>query len=551
MHTLFKGTTISRAHHRILIKKHRYFHLSSDAYTNLIELYTRDRTWKSGRALHAHLIINGLARLTHFASKLIALYSQLGRLSDARKLFDKIPETNIRRWIVLIGAYARRGFYQEAMGVFCEMQREGLKPNKFVLPSVLKACGHLSDQQTGEKIHTLVLKCEFESDTFVNSALIDMYSKCGQVGKAERVFNGMFEKDLVALNTMISGYAQHGCVKEAWSLVQEMKLMGVKRNVVTWNTLIAGFAQAGDESMISELFQLMRVDGVEPDTVSWTSVISGFVQNFRNSKAFETFKHMLDLGLHPSSAAISSLLPACATKADLRRGKEIHGYAVMIGVEEDIFVRSALIDMYAKCGLIYEARTLFHKMSERNTVTWNSMIFGYANHGYCNEAIELFNEMVEKENKKPDHLTFTAALNACSHVGMIELGQSLFRAMQEKYGIKPRLEHYACMVDLLGRAGEISEAYDLIKTMPIEPDLYVWGALLGACRQHGNIDLAEIAVEHLRELEPGSAGSSLLLSSLYADAGSWRNAAGVKKLIKRRKLRKITGRSWIDSIEAN
>ncbi|KAH7838341.1 hypothetical protein Vadar_025170 [Vaccinium darrowii] len=546
MHSLLGRITPLKAHQLILIS-HRSFQTSTEIYTNRIELYTRDRALQSGRVLHAHLIINGLARLTHFASNLIAFYTECKQLSDARKLFDKIPQSNVGRWIVVIGAFARRGFHHEAMGVFCDMQRGGVRPSKFVLPSILKACGHLSDGQTGEKIHTVILRHNFDSDAFVNSALVDMYSKCGQIEKARRVFDWMVEKDVVASNAMVSGYVQHGFVKEALCLVEEMQVIGVKPNVVTWNSLIAGFSQAGDDSMVSEMFRLMHISGLEPDVVTYTSVISGLVQNFRNDEAFNKFKQMVKLGLYPSSATISSLLPACANTANFKRGKEIHGYAVVSGVDEDIFVRSALIDMYAKCGSIYEARTLFHTMSERNTVTWNSMIFGYANHGYCNEAIELFNKMVEEEEKL-DHLTFTASLTACSHGGMVELGQNLFDLMQRKFGIKPRLEHYACMVDLLGRAGKIVEAYDLVKMMPAEPDLFVWGALLGACRQHGNVDLAEIAAKHLRELEPDSPGSSLLLSNLYVDAGRWGNVERVKKLMKKGKLTKYPGCSWIEAL---
>ena len=431
--------------------------------------------------------------------------------------------------------------------MFREMQGQGLRPNKFVIPSILKACGHVLDRKSGEKVHGVVLKCSFESDAFVNSALIDMYSKCGQVEKASRVYDGMVETDLVALNAIVSGYAQHGFAKEALDLVKKMQALGVKPNVVTWNSLIAGFSQKGDQVMVSELFSLMYSNGVEPDVVSWTSVISGFVQNFRNDEAFAMFRKLLDHGFYPTSATISSLLPACATAANVKCGKEIHGYALVFGVENDIFVRSALVDMYSKCGFIAEARILFYLMSEKNTVTWNSMIFGCANHGHCNEAIELFNQMEKEDGKKPDHLTFTAVLTACSHAGMVESGERLFHLMQEKYRIMPRLEHYACMVDLLGRAGKLAEAYDMIKGMPIEPDLFVWGALLGACRNHGNVDLAEVAAEHLSELEPDSVGNNLLLSSLYADAGSWGNVVRLKRIMKKRKLRKFPGCSWIEA----
>ncbi|XP_059430617.1 pentatricopeptide repeat-containing protein At5g59600-like [Corylus avellana] len=540
-------STFLRPHNKTTIF-HRTFQTSPGAYDELMDMYAGGRALHSGKKLHAHFIITGLARLTRFAAKLIAFYSGCGEPSYARKLFDQIPVTNSRRWIVLMGAYAQYGFYEEALGLFREMQEHGLRPNEFVIPSTLKACGRVSDRETGEKIHGVVLKCSFESDAFVRSALIDMYSKCGLIEKARRVYDAMVEKDLVALNAMVSGYAQHGFAKEALDLVKKMQALGVKPNVVTWNTLIAGFSQKCDEVMVSELFNLMRSNGVEPDVVSWTSVISGFVQNFRNEEAFATFRKLLDHGFYPKSATISSLLPACATAANVRRGKEIHGYALVIGVGDDIFVRSALVDMYSKCGFIAEARNLFHRMSKRNIVTWNSMIFGYANHGYCNEAIELFNQMEKEEGKKLDHLTFTAVLTACSHAGMVELGQSLFHLMQEKYGIVPRLEHYACMVDLLGRAGKLAEAYDLIMKMPAEPDLFVWGALLGACRNYGNVDLAKVAAKHLSELEPDNAGNNLLLSNLYADAGSWGNVARLKTTMKKRKLRKFPGCSWVEAI---
>ncbi|KAJ7947616.1 Pentatricopeptide repeat-containing protein [Quillaja saponaria] len=526
----------------------RSFQSQPDVYANAIDNYAHDRALHLGKKLHAQLIINGLARLTIIASKLIAFYTECGKLSHARKLFDKIPVTNIRRWIALIGTYARCGLYQEALGVFWDMQRECLKPNKFVIPSVLKACGHILDWKTGEKIHGISVKCSFEVDAFVNASLIDMYSKCGHVEKARKVFDEMVVKDLVALNAVVAGYAQHELAEEALVLVESMQSLGVQPNIVTWNTLIAGFSQKGDEVMVSDLFRLMLADGVEPDVVSWTSIISGLVQNFRNEEAFDTFKQMLSHGFCPTTATISTLLPACATAAKVKHGRELHGHALVIGVEEDIYVRSALVDMYAKCGFISEARTIFCKMPQKNMVTWNSMIFGYANHGYCNEAIELFNQMEKEDENKIDHLTFTGALTACCHAGTIELGQSMFKIMQEKYKIAPRLEHYACMVDLLGRAGKLYEAYDTIKSMPIEPDLFVWGALLAASRNHGHVDFAEIASKHLLELEPESAGNRLLLSSLYADAGKWEQVVRLKKMMKRKRLRKLPGCSWIETV---
>ncbi|KAL0417896.1 UNVERIFIED_CONTAM: Pentatricopeptide repeat-containing protein [Sesamum radiatum] len=519
---------------------------TSSNYIELIDACIKGGVLKSGRALHAHLIINGLAGSLQFVSKLIAFYTRCKELAAARKVFDLIPKSKIRGWAAVIGSYARNGYYEEAMGAFEEMQKVGFNHDRIVLPSVLKACAQLSDWKTGEKIHAVVLKNEFEADAFVMCALIDMYSKCGMVEKAKRVFDVMVDKDLVALNAMVSGYVQNDSVQEALNLVEEMKFVGVKPDIVTWNTLISGFSQANDEVMVSKIFQTMETDGVKPDAISWTSVISGLVQNFRSTRAYSAFGQMLKAGFSPTASTISSLLPACATIADLRRGKEIHGYSVVMGFAKDVYVRSALIDMYAKCGLISEAMSLFHGMSERNTVTWNSMIFGYANHGYCHEAIQLFSQMVREEERKLDHLTFTAALTACTQAGMVDLGESLFQLMQQKYKIVPRTEHYACMVDLLGRAGKLDEAYDLIQRMPVDPDSFVWGALLGACRQHDRADLAEVAAEQLAKLEPKSSGSSTLLLNLYADSGRWGNAVKLKKMMKERKLRSFPSRSWIE-----
>ncbi|CAI0539884.1 unnamed protein product [Linum tenue] len=523
------------------------FHLSPDIYTKLIETHAHRRSLLRGKLLHAHLITNGLARRTHFAAKLVSFYTECKRLSSARQVFDKIPHSDIRRWIVIVGAYSRCGFYQEALDVFFEMRKEGLLPNQFVIPSALKACGHVFDVHTGKILHSLSLKRCFVSDSFVVSALIDMYSKCGEVDNATKVFDTISEKDSVALNALVSGYAHHGLAEEAFSLVKRMQLVGLKPNIITWNTLIAGFAQKGNEVMASELLQLMADNGIEPDVVSWTTVISGLVQNFRNDAAFSTFRRMLSHGFSPSPATISSLLPACASVANARHGRELHGHAVVIGVDDDIYVRSALIDMYAKSGFLHQARLLFYKMSEKNTATWNSMIFAYANNGCSHEAIQLFTRLEKTEgNTKLDHLTFTAVLTACSHAGMVELGQSLFLLMKQKYNIGPRLEHYACMVDLLGTAGKLEEAYRLIETMPMKPDLFVWGALLGACRKHGNVQLADVAAKQLVELEPRNPGNEILMSSLHAEAGSWGAVARFKKRLNN-KTRRFSGCSWIET----
>ncbi|KAL6511987.1 hypothetical protein OROGR_021584 [Orobanche gracilis] len=524
---------------------------SSPLHAELINSYTRSRALRPGKSLHAHLIINGQARSAHLISKLIAFYAGCKLLGVARKVFEEIPKSSIRGWVAYIGSCARNSYYTEAMGAFDEMQKEGFKHDRIVVPSVLKACGHLRDRKTGEKLHAIVLKCEFETDAFVACALIDMYSKCGMLERAKKVFDVMPEIDLVSLSTMVSGYVHNGSVKEAWDLVEKMKLLGVEPDIVTWNSLISGFSQANDQMMVSKIFEIMEADGVKTDVVSFTSVISGLVQNLQMGKAYSAFQQLVKARLVPTASTISTLLPASSSTANLRSGKEIHGHSIVLGLNDDIYVKSSLIDMYAKCGSIPEAMSIFGEMTERSTVAWNSMIFGYANHGYCNEAITLFNQMMMEDRNKIDHLSFTAVLTACAHSGMVRLGESLFHIMWEKYGIMPRVEHYACMVDLLGRAGMVGEAYGVIKRMPIWPDSFVWGALLGACKQHGCVDLAEMAAQKLAELEPGSSGSGLVLLSMYSDSSRWGDVIRMKEMMKKkkRKVRSFASRSWIEVVD--
>ncbi|GJN31026.1 hypothetical protein PR202_gb19380 [Eleusine coracana subsp. coracana] len=459
-------------------------------------------------------------------------------------------------WMKQLTSASRQGHYGRALHLFFAHLRlhpcdhGTVDPHPAAIPTALRSCARLGDAASGRIIHALVVtRPALASDAVIATALLDMYAKCGLVSSARRVFDEMPRTDdLVAWNALIAGYARHGLPERALALAVKMRGQGLRPDMVTWNAVVSGFALAGDDQMAGDLVSAMREDGFQPDVVTWTSLVSGSVLNFQYDRARMLFRGMVSTGtgVRPSSATIASILPAFANVADIRRGKEVHGYAVVANVEQDLTVSSALVDMYAKCGLVLEARQLFEKMVKRSTVTWNAMIFGLANSGHCQEAISLFNRMLS-EGATLDHLTFTAVLTACSYGGMVELGKGLYRAMREEHGIEPRLEHYACMVHLLGRAGRLDEAYDFISAMPLEPDCFVWGALLGACRSHGNVELAELAASRLLAVEPANASSCLLFSGTLAGVGRQDDVLKVKKLVKRRRMKKLDGCSWLEA----
>ncbi|XP_006649833.2 pentatricopeptide repeat-containing protein At5g59600-like [Oryza brachyantha] len=463
---------------------------------------------------------------------------------------------NTSSWMWQLTSYSRRGRHGDAVHLFFTGLRiqagihGRVDPWPGAVPTALRACAHLADVAAGRLIHALVLtRPALASDAVAATALLDMYSKCGLVASARKVFDEMPpRRDLVVWNALLACYARHGLPEHALALAVKMRGLGLCPDLVSWNIVVSGFALAGDDLMAGGMVGAMQEDGFQPDVVTWTSRVSGSVLNFQYGRARELFRAMMaaDAHVHPSSATISTILPAFANVADMKHGKEVHGYSVVAGVEQELTVSSALVDMYAKCGLVLDARRLFEKMPQRSTVTWNSMIFGLANSGHCQEAIGLFDRM-PRNGAKPDHLTFTAVLTACSYGGMVELGKGLYRAMQEEYGVRPRLEHYACMVHLLGRAGRLDEAYDFIEAMPLDPDRFVWGALLGACRSHGNVELAELAASRLLAVEPDNAASYLLLSSALANAGKQDDAFMIKKLVKRRRLKKLDSCSWVET----
>ncbi|XP_058105833.1 pentatricopeptide repeat-containing protein At2g29760, chloroplastic-like [Magnolia sinica] len=464
---------------------------------------------KQGEQIHTHVVKNGtaFAHDVFIQNALLYMYSCFGLLGIARKVFDGMSQRTLVSWNSMIAGYSKfDGLGYDALLVFVDMLREGVVPDGFSFTVSCKACGSVLAVEEGIQIHSHVVKLGFESDVLVRNGLIDMYVKFDLVDDALRVFDRMPE-----------------------------------RNLVSWNALIGGLMRLGQLDMAEALFREMDVR----DVVSWNSMISGYVQNGQCDEALALFQQMQLEGINPNAVTVVSALSACSNAGALSLGKWVHLYSEKNCFISNEFVNSSLVVMYARCGDIENAWQVFERMPKKDIVSWDVMIEGLAMHGQGKEALELFVKM-RRAGVKPDEITLIGMLNACSHAGLVDEGLMYFRRMSHEFGIEPNLEHYACVVDLLGRVGRVNEALEIIKRMPIAPDGVVWGALLSACRTHNNAPLAESVVKHIIEMDPMNSGSYILLSNIYAARCQWEDVANVRSVMKHKGIEKEPGCSLIE-----
>lgn len=546
-----------------------------------------------GKETHAYALRNGFFHEgKRFAyNAVIAMYAKLGRISDSVSIFDRFDDRDVVTWNTMISSLVQNYRFIEALAALYQMVRAGVKPDGVTLSSALPACSHSEMLHIGKEIHAYALKNDNLCDnSFVASALVDLYCNFGQVDKGRLVFDRVPECRLGLWNAMISGYAQNGVDEDALKLFVEMLVdtdlspnettmasvlpscvrseafarkedmhgyvvkRGMEKNKFVQNALMDMYSRVGKMEVAQRIFDEM----LSRDIVSWNTVITGYVISGRFSEAFCLVSEMQrseegdedDGGCKyykPNNITLMTVLPACGSLAALAKGKEIHGYAIRNLLDSDVAVGSALVDMYAKCGSLVLSRAVFDRLRRRNIVTWNVLIMAYGMHGHGEEALKLFDEMLVRGEAKPSDVTFIAALASCSHAGMVGRGLELFHEMEEKHGVERTPDHYACVVDLLGRAGQLDEAYRLITEMGTGPhQAGAWSSLLGACRIHRNVRLGSIAANHLFELEPDEASHYVLLSNIYSAVGLWKEAMEVRNKMKLMGVRKEPGCSWIE-----
>jgi pentatricopeptide repeat protein len=390
----------------------------------------------------------------------------------------------------------------------------------------------------GASLHARALKSGFAAaDLFVRTALVEAYAKAGRADLARAAFDEAPQRDVFLCNVMLASYVARGEVAEARIVFDGMR----ERDLVSWNTMIHGYAVRGEVTMAREIF-----DGTtERDAFSWSLMMTAYSKGRQSKEALDLWREMCTARVVPDCITMASVLSACGGMVALAVGREVHQFVESNGVEVDVKLGTALIDMYAKCGDIENSLSVFHLMVEKDVLTWSTMIIGLANHGLGHDALSLFSEMTS-EGLKPNEITFIGVLIACTHLGLVSDGKKYFSSMTEVHGVTPRVEHYGCMVDLLGRSGHVQEARQLIRDMPFEPDAVIWRVLLGACRIHKNVEVAEEAMSKLRVLDPHADGHYILLSNIYAQANSWEGVAEMRKTLRRENIQRIPGRSSIE-----
>ncbi|KAL5982713.1 hypothetical protein ACLOJK_016789 [Asimina triloba] len=493
--------------HSLLIKT--ALNLNVFLSNRLIDMYARCSDCIKP-AVHAFRDIP--AKNPHSYNTLISSYCKSGLFDEARRLFDEMPERNIVSYNTMISGLTHHGRHQEAIAFFREIHWQSDLPviDKFTLVNVANACACLAAAELLRQVHAVVIVIGLELNLIMYNALVDAYGKCRDADASRRLFDLMPMKDVVSWTSMVVAYAREGRLEEACFI-----------------------------------FDLMPVR----NSVSWTALIAGHVQNGCGEKALEIFEQMQEAGIPPTAFTFVSVLNACTNLALIERGKQIHGRILrsLMGVELfNVFVYNALIDMYAKCGDMNSAVTLFERMQERDIVTWNSIVTGFAQNGCPKQSLSAFERMVDA-GIRPNHVTFLGALAACSHTGLVSEGRTILDSMEKNFNVCPRPEHYAILIDALGRNNQLEEAMQLMRSAPCgSNNIGMWGSLLGACHIHGNLDLARMAAESLFDLDPENAARYVMLSNIYAAAGRWNDARAVRGVMKEKRLQKDPGYSWIE-----
>lgn len=546
----------------------------------ILRVCTKNGLSDQGGQAHCFLLKSGSGLDLITCNYLIDMYCKCREPSVAHKVFDSMPERNVVSWTALMSGHVFNSDLMGSLSLLTEMGRQGVYPNEFTFSTNLKACGLLNALEKGLQIHGFCLKIGFEMMVEVGNSLVDMYSKCGRINEAEKVFRWMMDKSLISWNAMIAGYVHAGYGSRALATFRMMQYrkIKVKPDEFTLTSLLkacssigmiqggkqihgflvrTGFPCSSSATITGSLVDLYvkcgnlfgarkAFDQIKEKTmISWSSLILGYAQEGDFVEAMGLFRRLRVLNSQTENFVLSSLIGVFADFALLRQGKQMQALAIKLPSGSEISVSNSVVDMYLKCGLVDEAEKCFSKMQSRDVISWTVMITGYGKHGLGKKAVSIFNNML-RHNIEPDDVCYLAVLSACSHSGLIKEGEELFSKLLETRGIKPRVEHYACLVDLLGRAGRLKEAKHLIDTMPVKANVGIWQTLLSGCRVHGDIKLGEKVCKILIRMDGKNPANYVMMSNLYGQAGYWHEHGKARERGRMKGLKKEAGMSWVE-----
>ncbi|GKU96242.1 hypothetical protein SLEP1_g9497 [Rubroshorea leprosula] len=562
----------------ILSRLHREGHeLNEFVFTSILKVLVSMGWAEFGWTIHGCIYKLGLDSNAFVGTALIDAYSVCGSTDSAREIFDGIACKDMVTWTGMVACYSENNCFEEAMELFSRMRMAGFEPNNFTFSGVLKACLGLEAFDVAKGVHGCALKTNYEQDIYVGVGLLELYTEYGDIGDVKKIFEEMPKKDVIAWSFMISRFAQNDQSEEALKLFSKMRQAFVAPNQFTFASALQACATTGDVELGKQIHGLVLKVGLDSDIfvsnalmgvyakcgrikdaaklfedyqhkneVTWNTMIVGYIHFGDIEKALNLFFKMLENCIEATEVTYSSVLHAAAGLATLELGIQIHSLTVKNSYEENTVVGNALIDMYAKCGRIKDARLVFDMMNERDGVSWNAMISGYSMHGLGVEALKIF-QMMQERGCKPTTVTFVGVLSACGNSGLLDQGQAYFQSMVQDYGIEPCLEHYCCMVWLLGRLGHLDKAVKLIEDIPCKPSVMLWRALLGACVIHKNVELGRISAQRILEMEPQDESTHVLLSNIYATERSWKDVRSIRKSMKSKGVKKEPGLSWIEN----
>ncbi|XVF62053.1 hypothetical protein PTKIN_Ptkin08bG0186300 [Pterospermum kingtungense] len=475
--------------------------------TQTLSLLERCSKMEELKQIHAQMVKTGHIADTILVSRILTfcVSPNYGNLEYAQMVFDRVNRPNTFMYNTMIKGYSENNEPEKALLLYQQMLYLSVPLNSYTFPFLLKACSSLSAMEETKQIHGHVIKSGFGSEVYATNSLLHVYATSGSIESARLLFDKVPERDIVSWNSMIDGYTKCGEMEIAYQFFKDMPA----KNVITWTTMISGYVGAGMYKEALSLFHEMQIQGVKPDNV-----------------------------------ALASTLSACSYLGALDQGRWIHADIDRLGLEIDPVLGCVLVDMYAKCGDMEEAIEVFKKVKKKEVSLWTALISGFGIHGRGREALDWFENM-QIVGIKPNHVTFTAILTACSYSGLVDEGKSLFDSISRVHKLTPKIEHYGCMVDLLGRSGFLKEAKKMIENMPVRPNAVVWGALLNACRMHGDVELGKEIGKILIEEDPDHGGRYIHLASIHAAAGDWDQAVAARRQMRERGVSKLPGCSAI------